>query len=133
MANLTINCITSITIKEITRAKATNYFLVLLVIHPVSYFISHNYLRCKEKSSPTFQMRELSHKQVIFQEKVISLQSNCLSHYLYCSINESQKGMPFYSVTVIQGRPPQTRPSSQRPTTWFLHGLKMKSKCFLHL
>lgn len=54
MANQMINCTTSITIKEITRAKATNYFSVLYVIHPVSYFISHNYLRYKEKCSPAF-------------------------------------------------------------------------------
>lgn len=55
------NCTTSVVIKAITRAKSTNYFSMLYVIHLVSYFISHNNLRYKEKSSPIFQMSPTGH------------------------------------------------------------------------
>lgn len=93
-----INCTTSKVIKAITRAKPTNYFPMLHVIHPVSYFISPNYLRYKDKSSPIFQMSQTGHIR-----RGGSLTSEPLSESLHyaASTNKSQKGSLFTPPSVI--------------------------------
>lgn len=83
------NCTTSVVITAVTRTKYTNYFSMLYVIHPVSYFIPQNYLTYKEKSSPIFQMSQTG--------EVVLLQSHCLNHYTMLPPEIKAKKGPVHS------------------------------------